>query len=86
MAKKTDKDELLKWIGKQPELLGKLAHLRAIEEDDKRVDIDRIELEMVELVQGIGNGSLQRCIQGKESRALDQERSKGGGRLGGKKN
>lgn len=86
MVKKAEKNELMEWIGKQPELLEKLRRMRAIEEDEGRVDIDRIELEMVELVKGIGAASYQRCLQGKESMAVEQEKSKGGARHGGKKN
>ena len=86
MTQNTDHSDLLNWLSEQPELLEKLRRMRAIEQDEGNGDIERIELEMLELVKSIGAQSFSRCVQAKESKAFEEEKAKAGGRIHGKKN
>ena len=86
MSNYTDHSDILNWLGDKPELLEKLRRLREIEQDEENGDIERIELELLELMKSIGAQSFGRCVQAKENKAFEDERSKGGGRIHGKKN
>lgn len=86
MSNNTENSDLLNWLGEKPELLEKLGRMREIEQDEGNGDIERIELEMLELVKSIGAQSFGRCVQAKESKALEAEKARAGGRIHGKKN
>ena len=86
MIKNTDHSDLMNWLGDQPELLDKLHRMREIEQDEGNGDIERIELEILELVKSIGARSFGRCVQAKESKAFEEEKAQAGGRIHGKKN
>lgn len=86
MGKKQTDEGLLRWVSTKPELLERLERMRQIEHDEEDGDIERIELEMLELVRSIGAESFGRCVQNKEAKALERAKAQGGGRLHGKKN
>ena len=86
MSNNTENSDLLNWLGEKPELLEKLGRMREIEQDEGNGDIERIELEMLELVKSIGGQSFGGCVQAKESKALEEEKTRAGGRIQGKKN
>jgi hypothetical protein len=85
MTQHTDHSDLINWLSEHPELLEKLHRMREIEHDEGNGDIERIELEILELVKSIGAQSFGRCVQAKESKAFEEEKAKAGGRIHGKK-
>jgi hypothetical protein len=86
MAQKQNKEETLAWLRENPELLEKLERMRQMESDETETDFDRIELEMLELVKSMGAGSLGRCVQAKEAKAVDLAKEGNACRIHGKKN
>jgi len=86
MAQKQNKEQTLAWLRENPELLDKLERMRQMESDESETDFDRIELEMLELVKSMGAGSLGRCVQAKESKAVDLAKENKACRVHGKKN
>ena len=79
-------DELLAWLGSQPELLEKLNRLQEMEADGLDTNIDRIELDILELVKSIGASSFGRCIDGKEAGAVERAEAQTDCRVHSKKN
>lgn len=57
--------------------------MRRMEADGSDTGIDRIELEMPELVKSIGAASFGRCLQGKEAKARVSAKAGGGCRIHG---
>ena len=76
----------MSWLRGNPELLEKLNRMRRLEADGSAVDIDRLELEMLELVKSMGASSFGRCLQSKENKAFESAKAQGGGRIHSKKN
>ena len=79
-------EELLTWLDSQPELLAKLNRLQQMEADGSDTNIDRIELEILELVKSIGASSFGRCVDGKEAGAVEQAKAQVDCRVHSKKN
>ncbi|NBB81578.1 MAG: hypothetical protein GVY36_19415 [Verrucomicrobia bacterium] len=86
MVQKQNKEETLAWLRENPQLLEKLEQMRQMELDESETDFDRIELEMLELVKSMGAGSLGRCVQAKESKAVDLAKERNTCRIHSKKN
>jgi hypothetical protein len=86
MKHKNIPDELLTWLDSQPDLLEKLNRLQQMEADGLDTNIDRIELDILELVKSIGASSLGRCVDGKEAGAVEQAKAQSDCRVHSKKN
>ena len=84
MEQNHDESKLLKWLKAKPDLVEKLDHMRLLEERDGNLDV--VELELLELVKGMGADSYRRVLEQKEATALSRQRSESGGRIHGKKN
>jgi hypothetical protein len=86
MGQKQNQEETFAWLREHPELLEKLERMRQMEADGSQTDFDRMELEMLELVKSMGAGSLGRCVQSKEAKAVESVKGQKACRIHGKKN
>ena len=84
MDSKPNESKLLEWLKAKPDLVAKLEQMRQLEEAD--VNLDVVELELLELVKGMGADSYLRVLEQKEATALSRQRSESGGRIHSKKN
>ena len=84
MDAKYHESRLLEWLKDKPDLLEKLEQMRRLEQEDS--SLDAVELELLELVKGLGADSYRRVLEQKEGAAMARQQSEGGGRIHGKKN
>ena len=84
MDTKFHESRLLEWLKDKPDLLEKLDQMRRLEQGGG--DLDAMELELLELVKGLGADSYRRVLEQKEGAAMARQQTEGGGRMHGKKN
>lgn len=74
-------NDLIKWLEDRPAVVAKLKQMRHLEQEGET--IEQVEFELLELAKGLAGASLEHFVQGKNDKALEQERFKGGGRIHG---
>lgn len=62
-----DEAEMLTWLKSQPELYARLKQIRALQSSNP--DLDRAELELLELTRSIGASSFKEILQQKSGAA-----------------
>lgn len=79
-----DEKEMLAWLKSQPGMYERLEQIRSLQDSDP--DLDRAELELLELVQSLGASSFQQILQRKSDAAAERSSEEPHLRKHGKKN
>ena len=77
------KEQLIKWLEENPELLGELERIKELE--DQGADFHEVEGELMKLTRELGAGSLERWTKQKQ-KLVSQKRLPKGTRKHSKKN
>lgn len=84
MADKKRDEEMLAWLNSHPELYERLDEIRSLQSSDP--DLDRAELELLELTRAIGASSFKEILQQKCDAASEEALEEPSIRKQGKKN
>lgn len=76
--------EMLEWLKDHPEIYIQLEHFRQLTQDDP--DLEKAELELLEISKSIGAQGLREILQSKSDQASAEKKQDPGIRIGSKKN